>query len=97
MSQALLEIQQFIVDGTKQGLDLKEIHQIFAVEKAIESGEVALPWSQDQCEEGLATGVLELADTQRLMSTYPHPEFTPVACKWAYSKAPDLFYTLWRE
>ena len=93
--QALLEVQQYIVDGTKQGLSLKEIQTIYAVEKAVQSGELELPWSEEEAEEGLSTGVVEIVDTQRLMEMYPHPEFTKIACKWAYAKSPELFYTLW--
>lgn len=88
----LIVVQQYIVDGTNQGLDLSEIQKALAVEFAIQSGDVPLPWSQEEVEETANDHGPYLHLTQSLMAT--HPEFTLVAAKWAYAQSRDLFYTL---
>jgi len=88
-------IYEFAAAGTKQGLDLKSIQEIIAVEFAIESGSIPIPWSQEECENGVdETGAL-LENTQALIAM--HPEFVQVAATWAWEQYGFMFYLLWKQ
>ena len=94
VGEALHTVYQYVHAGAKQGLDLEKIQEAIAVELAIQSGDLALPWSQEDCEDFGGYGPT-IEDTQRLMAQ--HPEFTPVARAWAYGKSPEMFYTFWEQ
>lgn len=83
-------VHNYIYDGAKLGLSQFHIQQALAVEFAIESGELPLPWSQEEIENALTWGYgPTIQGTQALMAT--HPEFTSVACGWAYHKDYNMF------
>lgn len=92
LEESLGMVYDFTYAGAQQGLSLLEIQKVLAVEFAIQSGDLALPWSEDEVEEGLWNGGPHLQDVQNLMAT--QPDFTPVACGWAYHACPALFYML---
>lgn len=78
--------------AAREGMDFKTAQQAAAVDLAIQSGEMSLPWSQEECESFSGDGP-DLESIQELMDK--HPEFTPVACAWAYAGAPALFPALY--
>jgi hypothetical protein len=92
VEESLGTVYDFTAAGTKQGLDLKQIQEFIAVELALESGELALPWSQEVVESNVSNYGPTIEDVQQLLAT--HPEFLPVACGWAYGKSYSMFYML---
>lgn len=80
----------FLYQGAQLGMSEDDVYAALAVELAIESGDIPLPWSQEECEENLPSGPLEITYTLDLMKT--QPEFTPIACAWAYTQDEFIFY-----
>lgn len=85
--------QDYFYDGAKLGLTKIEVHQALAVELAIQSGDLALPWTEIEVERNGCYGYgPTIEDTRTLMAM--HPEFTPIACAWAYAKDYQMFCLL---
>ena len=59
-------VYDFTMAGAKLGLDLKQIQELVAVEMAIQSGELELPWSQEEIEQQAQGYGPELKDTYKL-------------------------------
>lgn len=83
----------FTYKGAQSGLTAYDVQLTIAVELAIQSGELALPWSQEEVEAGLPTGPVPMSHTRELMRSQPH--FNEIAKAWAYVKFPQFLYMLW--
>lgn len=92
LGDSISTVYTFTEQGTKLGLPLHRIQELIAVELSIESGELALPWSEDEIEQGCWGYGPTIEDVQKLLET--HPEFLPIACGWAYGKSYQMFYML---
>lgn len=90
--EAISTVYDFTIGGTKQGLNLAQIQMLVAVELAIQSGEVPLPWSQEVVESSVGGYGPTVEGVQGLLAT--HPEFAKVAAGWAYGKSYNMFYML---
>lgn len=87
--QAYNEIAtRFLHQGGAAGLDFYDSLTLVAIELAIQSGDLTLPMSQEECEN-LPTGPVQLENVLPLAEKYP--EFHAVARRWAFQKSPALF------
>lgn len=83
---------EFTYTGAQSGLTAYDVQLTIAVELAIQSGELELPWSQEEMDN-LPTSSVPISNTRNLMRI--HPEFTEIAKVWAYSKFPEFLYILY--
>jgi hypothetical protein len=92
IEDAISQVYEYTMAGMRLGHSLSEIQKTLAVELAIQSGELALPWSEEELENDLWDGGPHYRDTYKRLCE--NPKFATLAYGWAYHKCHHMFYML---